>query len=350
MSDGKILQENEENIIPITHETCVLDDEGNPITETIGDVSLLNTESKNLVGAINEVFGDTIKEQVVNILIEKGIEASTNERWASLLNKLEEGFSASGGLDIISATELPATGRDNQICVVTDNPVDKFRISPIITDKINDNSEIFMLNRDESESVIYEVGDNIINKYYVARFYQGYDIKPSYIYQNNTWTEFTSPAIVCLSGSYINTNTFGNPKTNTYIKYDSTGLNFLSSSNKAYVAGFDKAIDLSLFKTIKLSCYTDKPVAATFNIIVGVYGYCNGLHQTSALNPSSFFSAYQTYSVSIGELSSTDIKCIEFDVSGLTGNGYFHIAYNSNDTLNTTCTNLHFTNIEFIYR
>ena len=57
MSDGKIIQENGENIMPITYETCVLDDEGNPITETIGDVSLLNTESGNLVGAVNEVFG-----------------------------------------------------------------------------------------------------------------------------------------------------------------------------------------------------------------------------------------------------------------------------------------------------
>ena len=47
MSDGKIIQENGENIMPITYETCVLDDEGNPITETIGDVSLLNTESRN---------------------------------------------------------------------------------------------------------------------------------------------------------------------------------------------------------------------------------------------------------------------------------------------------------------
>ena len=124
MSDGKIIQENGENIMPITYETCVLDDEGNPITETIGDVSLLNTESGNLVGAINEVFGDTIKEQVVNVLIEKGMEASTNESWVSLLNKLEE--DSSTGLDIISATELPTTGEDGQICVIMDNPINNF--------------------------------------------------------------------------------------------------------------------------------------------------------------------------------------------------------------------------------
>ena len=92
MSDGKIIQENGENIMPITYETCVLDDEGNPITETIGDVSLLNTESRNLVGAINEVFGDTIKEQVVNVLVDNGVGASINENWSSLIYKIDDGF------------------------------------------------------------------------------------------------------------------------------------------------------------------------------------------------------------------------------------------------------------------
>ena len=90
MSDGKIIQEKGENIMPITYETCVLDDEGNPITETIGDVSLLNTESKDLVGAINEVFGDTIKERVVDILLNNGTEASINESWKNLLEVLTQ--------------------------------------------------------------------------------------------------------------------------------------------------------------------------------------------------------------------------------------------------------------------
>ena len=89
MSDGKIIQENGENIMPITHETCVLDDEGNPITETIGDVSLLSTESRNLVGAVNEVFGDIIKEQVVDSLVDNGVEASANEPWSGLIEKID---------------------------------------------------------------------------------------------------------------------------------------------------------------------------------------------------------------------------------------------------------------------
>ena len=92
MSDGKIIQENGENIIPITHETCVLDDEGNPITETIGDVSLLSTESRNLVGAINEVFGDIIKEQLVVKLNDNNIDATTNETWSELIEKIDTKF------------------------------------------------------------------------------------------------------------------------------------------------------------------------------------------------------------------------------------------------------------------
>ena len=93
MSDGKIIQENGENIIPITHESCILDDESNPITETIGDVSLLNTESRNLVGAINEVFGDIIKEQVVDALVDNGVEASANEPWSGLIEKIDNNIS-----------------------------------------------------------------------------------------------------------------------------------------------------------------------------------------------------------------------------------------------------------------
>ena len=92
MSDGKIIQENGENIMPITYETCVLDDEGNPITETIGDVSLLNTESRNLVGAVNEVFGDIIKEQVVDVMIDNGIETTTDENWKGIIEKIDNGL------------------------------------------------------------------------------------------------------------------------------------------------------------------------------------------------------------------------------------------------------------------
>jgi hypothetical protein len=92
MSDKKIIQEDGENILPITHESCVLDDNGNPITDKIGDVTLLRTESRNLVAAVNEVFGNSIKEQIVNLLNIKyrneieGPVASMNTSWSDILS------------------------------------------------------------------------------------------------------------------------------------------------------------------------------------------------------------------------------------------------------------------------
>ena len=177
----------------------------------------MNTESGNLVGAINEVFGDTIKEQVVNVLIEKGIEASTNESWVSLLNKLEEGSSTSGGLDIISATELPATGKENQICVITENPTDTILMSPVMSD-ISDNTEAILvkLSLEQHAAKVTITSNNFTTHYYIENFGQNNVVLPSYIYKDGSWSKFTSNIIYLmkegevvtepLGGIYINSN------------------------------------------------------------------------------------------------------------------------------------------------
>lgn len=63
MSDGKILNENKENIMPITHETCVLTEDGNTIVDKIGNMALMNVEGESLVDAINILYDAIIKEQ-----------------------------------------------------------------------------------------------------------------------------------------------------------------------------------------------------------------------------------------------------------------------------------------------
>jgi hypothetical protein len=290
------------------------------------------------------------------ILTDEGVSVSNEDNMDSLIAKVDEEFDRQNeelennkGLDIISATELPATGKENQICVITDNPVNKFRISSIINDKINDGSEIFMLNKNELGSIMYESGINIINNYYIARFYQGYDIIPSYIYRNNTWNELTTSALVCLSGSFVNTDIFGTIKEVQYITHNSSGLTFLGSANIGYIAGFNKIINLSSFKKIRINCHTDITVPLTFNIVVGIHSTdYNSIVQSAPPHLPTTFTEYKTYGISIGGLS-TDIKCIEIDISDLTGSGYFRIAYSSNDTVNTTCGNLYFTDIEFLY-
>ena len=200
MSDGKIIQDNGENIIPITHETCVLDDEGNPIIETIGDVSLLNTESRNLVGAINEVFGDTIKEQVVNILIEKGIEASTNETWISLIAKLQEDTEESGkGFNIKCVPSLPNTVTNGEIYIIEPEYnhiyIDKESTDDALTKYQFTENDIYVRLLDANSSTSYTTGiinDTITFNYIIGDIYKYISntlIKCEEIYagENNAW-------------------------------------------------------------------------------------------------------------------------------------------------------------------
>ena len=73
----------------------------------------------------------TFIESLSGILEDEGVELSGNETLGELIVKVDEEFdrkNTNRGLDIISAIELPTTGRENQICVITDNPVDKFII------------------------------------------------------------------------------------------------------------------------------------------------------------------------------------------------------------------------------
>lgn len=52
----------------------------------------LQTESKTIVGAINEVFqrGNNVKQQLVDTLIAKGIDCSTSDTFEALINKINE--------------------------------------------------------------------------------------------------------------------------------------------------------------------------------------------------------------------------------------------------------------------
>ena len=157
MSDGKIIQENGENIMPITHETCVLDDEGNPITETIGDVSLLNTESRNLVGAVNEVFGDIIKEQVVDALVDNNVVVNTNDNWSTLINGI---YSIKDNVpddteylaeNLVITNNIPEVCEDKTLYVISNS-------------ENNDNINIINTN----DSFNYNEGDIIIKDFYMG--------------------------------------------------------------------------------------------------------------------------------------------------------------------------------------
>lgn len=334
MSDGKIIQENGENIMPITYETCVLDDEGNPITETIGDVSLLNTESRNLVGAINEVFGDTIKEQVVNVLIEKGIEASTNERWVSLINKLQS-MSFGEGLDVIYATELPTTGKENQLCVITDTIPSGLYITPDVTKYYENDNTVRMFLADNYLSAKANINvdsNNIYYEYYFDRAVQNSTGLNVYRYNNGSWNEFLKRIIIAydFGNSELGVSTGGQQVIN-----GNNIIQLYQSTNYRYVSlCFQEIVDFSKFSTCEIT-FTGGDSTNKHNIYVmnsnvstsGVASALSGFNYAEITNPTS---------VSLTSISETNPLTVTIDISSFNGSGYLGVIDYFNQLVYTT--------------
>ena len=326
MSNGKIIQENGENIMPITYETCVLDDEGNPITETIGDVSLLNTESKDLVGAINEVFGDTIKERVVDILLNNGTEASINESWKNLLDKLEEDSGGSGGLDIICATELPATGRENQICVITDNPVDNFLLTSNLNDvDVEDINTIYIPNIPDDQSKLVVVGEEIKTNYYFNSIVQGEDRLESFIYKNGSWEQLTINLMYFIeAGLQRHPEFFVMPSSSGGWSFTATSPGGLvahtgSSNYPSKLLILSNDIDFSRFTKMRVTAGHTSP-AQSFGIYIGISNESEAptnTYSSSDISIDSVASPSVVFSASAGAGMVTQ----EFDISSWTKTG-----------------------------
>lgn len=123
MAKKKILTDNGQEILPITHESCVLDNNGVSIGSKIGNINELATDSRtDLVSAINDIleFNNETKEQLKEVLIANGVEIGEGESWESIIGKLNEKFSSSGGgLDIIFASELPTTVKEGQVVIIS---------------------------------------------------------------------------------------------------------------------------------------------------------------------------------------------------------------------------------------
>lgn len=110
------------------------------VSNNIGALSNLKTNEKgSLVGAINEVFqsGSNAKTKLVNALTAKGISASTSDSWDTLIDKIGNMATAEGASNIYAATSLPATGKTNDICIVSSplpNHIHIGRIKPTSVD------------------------------------------------------------------------------------------------------------------------------------------------------------------------------------------------------------------------
>lgn len=250
--------------------------------------------------------------------------------------------SNSGGLDIISAASLPATGKENQICVITNSPTDKYMISSDVQD--DDKTGIFCLTSTIPGSITYtSTSKNTTVKYYMLYFSQNNTIVPSYIYKNGNWAPLTNNRIYLLKdGVYVNEDIFGGlTKTTTHSTYTvnyaaGTGIygnayssyytHFISSVNRVNFTNFNKVV-------VRLKVKTDEyDYSGDYHAYVSAWstpkcvrganmsdGYNNNNSLTGALKPTNksanrekfyFTGTWNYYELDISSWTNTDYLTI----------------------------------------
>lgn len=317
MADKKILQEDGENIMPLTHETCVLNDDGTSIAETIGDLSLLNTDS--VVSAINVLFDSTLKEQIVGILVNNGEEVSIDNDWITIVNKLRESTSGgSGGLDIISVTALPATGKENQLCVVMKTPVENYVITSEKT--YTEQNKVILYNGAGTPN--YSVA--LDNQQLFYSFYKASYNKANYaLYKwDDSWIQLTYSFVHLLEEGKNPGNELGTSiitsSTVAYMTDSLDGLGYIrfpSTSSYKHITTTDTMIDFGKYSRVEI---TARMISGSSGKSIAI-GKSNS--KQAGIATTSSISTYFTQYTSGQNLTST-WTVYTYDISTWSGEAY----------------------------
>lgn len=294
----------------------------------IGALDNLKTSNKgSLVAAINELFqsGTNAKQQLVDALVAKGVSCSTSDSWDTLMNHINEG--ASGGLDIISATELPATGKENQICIITNNPTDNFIITSDLDETIVDNNITLYTGNRLNGVHTPIINNNVTNNYYFCKVKQNESNLSSYIYKNNSWEQITYQQLILLENGYYKNNDYhgGLVGNNPVVYNEGTGIS-VSTANFSYntyvqywgYATFLNMANLAPFTTMEITAYVTAAKNMTLYLITSKNNPVNG--GTSGSTPTDFSI------VSSNTINDRNPQTYKFDLTGLNENCYFGFA------------------------
>ncbi len=241
--------------------------------------------------------------------------------------------------DIISATALPATGQENQICVITDNPVNDFIISPNEGDYNGDTNTIFALTSTGGGDIdpVISVSNGLKTYYYFDKMYQGSSFKPSYIYKNGAWQEYTpAEAALIKNGALVTDAVFGGlyypgeygDGSSEYVRATDAGVvMYFTTTYSYYYWGMtsNKAIDFSKFSTIEITLTNMSSKSDGFYVGIGLEyglddpsmyaGFGNSYHNEPATKKKT----------SAGANGAT--KTVTIDISSWTATGFFVICY-----------------------
>ena len=287
-------------------------------TESNTQTTVVKTTTIIAIGVGEE--DTTLRDSLADILENKGVDVTEEDDMASLITKVD---SISSGLDIISATELPATGRENQICVITENPVDNFIISNKYDELIQDVNIIGMylsntgIESDE-EGTLYSLSSgNITTNYYFSKVCQGSSRLNSYYYSNNIWNKLTNGYIALVENGTVNNSTSGGFTANV----TSRGLSLLGATNQATMSLTKNKINLSTYNTVKLTYYLESTYGLEGTFKIGAFN--------STISDIYYFDYGAYKDETPYDHDSVDLnipKTKTLDISGWNGDCYFGVS------------------------
>ena len=281
----------------------------------------------------------TLRDSLASILQGEGVEVTEEDDMASLISKVDEEFEnkntemeSNKGLDIISATELPATGRENQICVITDNPDNKIVFVTNLNDIDHSTNNIYIY-LGTSEANAYNTGKtydcdsgNFTFKLYIVKIYQNSKNLASYIYQNGTWVEYTYDYIYFIENSVLtNSEIFGTLVSGNAMKATSAPAVYICSPSDSggypyHIATTNKQIDFSLYNYIEVVGYHQ---SSSGSITMMCYDSTRNGHYGSYVSNIHYADPVESFT--------TTSSVVTYDIRSWTSTGYLGFSYTTQD-------------------
>ena len=310
----------------------------------------------------------TLRDSLASILEDEGVEVTPEDDMADLIVKVDEEFdrkNANSGLNIISATELPATGKENQICVITDNPNTILMTTDISDISSLSTNTIGCLIKEGKPSNVTEggllqiTGNNLTYSIYMKYFIQNDSYIPSYIYKNANWEEFTKEQINFIKdGYYVSPNPFGkfvtsftSSNSKHCLKYnEGKGVVTFYNAMAGYYYMWNtlpNLINFEGYNTIRITAYAKQLSTWTANPMVKFYtttysGVASSESKTYFTHPSSVdLVDFQ----SIPFNTPTDLY---FDISSWTGEKYLAMMCYVEEDSSVTGNHIIITDISFM--
>ena len=183
----------------------------------------------------------------------------TSASLKQVMDKFEEiSLADFSSLHITSGTELPANGKENQIYVITDNPVNSFVVtSDHYYTPESDTIGVYLGYSSPEPSTLGSLvsinNKNMVINYNILKFAQAGTQLQSYIYTDTQWKIFTVRELIMLSNkTLMNLDVYGG-----FSNFTTSGIVLLALNAGSAIATTTNAFDLTPYTKAVIKCTRD---------------------------------------------------------------------------------------------